>query len=96
MTKRTVPALFLDDGNIPPLIGESDVEHLVWLLEVCRQRGYRLGPTVQVGSVIAHVADLRIGAREGLDTAGPPPGSVWKEHGHDPDRDVPVEGTTGR
>lgn len=95
MAKRTTVAQMTDDGKIPALFGDTDVEQLVWLLEVCRQRGYRLGPTVQVGSVIAHVADLRIASREGLDAVSAPMKSGLEEAGFDPSLPI-VEGTTGR
>lgn len=49
-----------DDGNVipPPLVG-SDVAQLIYLLEYGRKRGFKIGPTVQVGDVIAQVTDLR-------------------------------------
>lgn len=49
-----------DDGNIiaPPEAG-STIHQLVWLLEYGRKRGFRVGPTVQIGDVIVQVRDLR-------------------------------------
>lgn len=49
-----------DDGNaIPTPPPDSAVSQIVWLLEYGRTRGFRIGPTVQVGDTIIQVADLR-------------------------------------
>lgn len=95
MPKRTTVAQMADDGKIPPLFGDTDVEQLVWLLEVCRQRGYRIGPTVQVGTVIAQVTDVRLTSMEGLGTPTIPTTDVWDEHGRDASLPI-VDGTAGR
>ena len=73
------------DGN--PLVsptGDSDVGRLVYLLEWARRRGFRIGPTVRVGTLILQVQDLR--QDEGQRIAGnePDPGP-WRTAGHDGD-----------
>lgn len=49
-----------DDGNewAPPEPG-TPIAHVIYLLEYGRKRGFRIGPTVQVGDTIVQVADLR-------------------------------------
>lgn len=37
----------------------SDAGQLVALLEWARKRGFRIGPTVKIGAVVAQVEDLR-------------------------------------
>lgn len=49
-----------DDGNVlPPPDPESPVAQIIYLLEYGRLRGFRVGPTVQVGDVTVGVRDLR-------------------------------------
>jgi hypothetical protein len=49
-----------DDGNpLPVPDSKSEVGQLIYLLEWGRLRGFRLGPTIQVGDLIVQVRDLR-------------------------------------
>jgi hypothetical protein len=64
----------------------SDVAQLVWLLEVARQRGYRIGPAVQIGSLTLQVEDLRQEEGRRNPAAGDP--GPWAEHGHTEDGDA--------
>lgn len=49
-----------EDGNeILPPEPNSPVGQLIYLLEWGRKRGFRIGPTVQIGDVILQVRDLR-------------------------------------
>ena len=49
-----------DDGNIiPPPPADHPVMAVIYLLEYGRKRGFRIGPTVQVGDTIVQVRDLR-------------------------------------
>lgn len=44
---------------LPAVSASSDVGQLIYLLEWARLRGFRLGPTLQVGGLIVQVSDLR-------------------------------------
>lgn len=70
-----------DDGNIinvpPP---DSPVAHIVFLLEYARQRGFQIGPHVQIGDVKIQVTDLRQAAG---DTPKQPETTIWQENGYD-------------
>lgn len=58
--KPTGPIDSDEDGNavpVPP--AESDLAQLIQLLEYGRKRGFRIGPTVQIGKLTVQVADLR-------------------------------------
>lgn len=58
--KPTGPIDSDEDGNavpIPP--AESDLAQLIQLLEYGRKRGFRIGPTVQIGKLTVQVQDLR-------------------------------------
>lgn len=59
----------------------SDVAQLVWLLEVARQRGYRIGPQVQIGSLTLMVEDLR--QSEGRENPSANDPGPWAAAGHD-------------
>lgn len=49
------------EGNvIPPPDASSDVARLIYLLEYCRHRRFRLGPIVQVGDVVVNVVDPQL------------------------------------
>lgn len=61
-----------DDGNIvAPPPPDSPVAQIVWLLEYGRKRGFRIGPTVQIGDTIVQVADLRQKAQTQPNTTMP-------------------------
>lgn len=61
-----------DDGNeIVPPPDDSDVAHIIYLLEYGRKRGFRIGPTVQIGDVIVQVRDLRQEAQMHRDGQAP-------------------------
>lgn len=49
-----------DDGNtlLPP-DSDSDVSHVIYLLEYCRKRGFRIGPIVRIGNIGVQIRDLR-------------------------------------
>lgn len=58
--KPTGPIDSDEDGNAVPLPpAESDLAQLIQLLEYGRKRGFRIGPTVQIGRLTVQVADLR-------------------------------------
>lgn len=59
----------------------SDVAQLVWLLEVARQRGYRIGPQVQIGTLTLMVEDLRQTEGRAKNPADDDPGP-WVSAGH--------------
>lgn len=69
-----------ENGNdLPELDPHGDMAKLVFLLEYARKRGFRVGPTVQIGELIVQVRDLR--QQEGK--ASPvDDGDIWAEHGH--------------
>lgn len=67
-----------DDGNDLVLDPKSDVGQLIYLLEYARQRKFQIGPTVQIGSVIVQVRDLRLFGEK-----GEPESDIWKENGHE-------------
>lgn len=53
-----------DDGNdIPVPDPGSDVMKLIYLLEYCRKRRFRLGENVQIGEVTVQVVDLDLAMR---------------------------------
>lgn len=50
-----------DDGNLiaPPPV-DDPIMKILYLLEYGRKRGFRIGPTVQVGDTIIQVTDTRL------------------------------------
>lgn len=49
-----------ENGNaFPPPEPGTPVAQIIYLLEYGRSRGFRIGPTVQVGDTIVQVRDLR-------------------------------------
>lgn len=77
------PPTDVDDEGSPLALPDasSDVGQLIYLLEWARVRGFRVGPTVQVGNLIVQVTDLRQteGRRDRDDTADPGP---WAAAGY--------------
>jgi hypothetical protein len=75
-----VPPEFDDEGGeLPVAPRDSDVGQLIYLLEWARIRGFRVGPTVQVGELIVQITDLR--QDEGRRSDPPDPGP-WAAAGH--------------
>ncbi len=71
-----------DNGNIiDPPDPTSDVGQIIYLLEYARLRGFRIGPTVQVGDAIVQVVDLRQ-QQENARSKEIPEADVWEAHGH--------------
>lgn len=54
------PEAIDESGNRIEYDPTSDVGQLITLLEYCRARGFQIGPTVQVNSVIVQVKDLKL------------------------------------
>lgn len=73
-----------DDGNpivTPP--PNADVVALVYLLTWARASGFRVGPTIRVGSLVLQVQDLRQARKEGRGEPLPPDSGPWKDAGYD-------------
>ena len=71
-----------DDGNlIAPPPPDHPVMAVLYLLEYGRKRGFRIGPTVQVGDTIVQVRDMRL--KEDRPAPGTPEASIWQENGFD-------------
>ena len=69
-----------EDGNAVPLPpDESDLAQLIQLLEYGRRRGFRIGPTVQIGKLTVQVADLRQDEHERTDE---PQVDAWAAAGY--------------
>ena len=88
MTRRT------RTDDTPVLPPTDDVARVIALLEWARCRGYRIGPTLQVGGVIMNVEDLRLAKVEGSGDVDPHEPDVYEAAGLAAD-DVPAEGTSG-
>lgn len=83
------------DGDRVKLPARDSVVRIIELLEWARRRGFRIGPTIQVGDVIMQVDDLRQAKQEGIGfDAGPQDGGVYAEAGLK-EEDEPVPGTAG-
>lgn len=80
-------------STLPKLSKDDDVVRAAWLLEWARDRGYRIGPNLQVGGVIMNVVDLRQMKDANIAQTEPEP-SVEEYFGIDPDA-IPAEGTSG-
>lgn len=78
MTIKNRAADHDDDGNnLTPPKADSDVGQLIYLLEWGRQRGFQIGPTIQIGTVIVQVRDQRSeGSRPVPET------DIFEEHGY--------------
>lgn len=59
-------------------------QRILWFLEQCRKRNFRIGPALKVGNVTMQVADLRQARGQGADETNADPG-IWKIAGHDDD-----------
>ena len=69
-----------EDGNdLPPLPEDSPVHAIIYMLEYGRVRGFRFGPTLQVGDIIVQVTDTRTGKQ-----SGEPEQGIFEEHGYQP------------
>lgn len=71
-----------EDGNllgVPP--AETPVGQLIYLIEWCRLRGVRLGPTVQIGELVVQVRDLRQNEQDRAAQAPDDPGP-WAAAGY--------------
>ncbi len=56
---RSKTEIIDDDGNvIAPPAPESAIAQIVWLMEYGRKRGFRIGPTIQVGDTTVQVLDM--------------------------------------
>lgn len=83
--KPTGPIDSDEDGNAVPLPPvESDLAQLIQLLEYGRKRGFRIGPTVQIGKIAVQVADLRQDEHTGRDE---PQVDAWAAAGFVPERE---------
>lgn len=71
-----------DDGADIQIDPSSDVGQLIMLLEYARARGFQVGPTVQIGSVIAQVRDLRQVDPEGRGRAAANALPIFERYGH--------------
>lgn len=70
-----------DEGNdLTPPSPDSEVGQLIYLLEYGRARGFRIGPTVQIGNVVVQVSDLR--QTEGRRQNDVRETTIWEDHGH--------------
>ena len=68
------------DGNeLPTPPDGSDVAHMIYLLEYCRRRKFKLGPLAQVGDVVIQVTDPHLENEEAKAFAET---DIWREHGH--------------
>jgi hypothetical protein len=72
-----------EDGNALPVpTPDSDLAQLIALLEYGRKRGFRIGPTVQVGKIATQIADLRQDEGGGGTENDPGP---WRAAGYEGD-----------
>lgn len=69
-----------DDGN-PLAVPDptSNVGQLIYLLEWARQRGFRVGPTIQIGDLVVQVQDIRQASASHADEPDPGP---WRQAGY--------------
>ncbi len=80
-TRKRPPAT--EEGDeLPAIDPKSDVGMLVALLEWGRDRGFQLGPTIQVGAVTVQVRDMRIDRDKPERNAEET--DIFTEHGHNP------------
>lgn len=78
--------LYDDDGDpIPQPAGDSDLAGLIQLMQYCRLKGWRLGPTIQFGRITTTIADLRQRDPRGGTRGDVPEPSIWREHGMEDD-----------
>lgn len=59
MGSKKLPFADEDGNTLPELDPMSGMAQIIVLLEYGRKRGFRIGPTVQVGDTIVQVQDLR-------------------------------------
>lgn len=77
MSTKKLPDHDEDGNDLVPPDPKSDVGQLIYLLEYGRQRGFKIGPTVQIGNVTVQVQDLRL--PELRQSAEP---DIFEQHGH--------------
>lgn len=69
-----------DDGNdLTPPPPDSPAGQIMYLLEWGRQRGFQIGPRIQIGDVTLEAWDLR----RTKQNAAPEDRGIWAAHGHD-------------
>ena len=62
------------------MAAKEEIDALLFLMEQCRTKGYRIGPEVTIGSVSVKIRDEKLSASLGL--RGPDPEmSILSEHG---------------
>ena len=75
-----------ENGNeLPPIDPTTDVGMLVQLLEWGRRRGFKIGPTIQVGTVTVQVEDIRLRENARAGEKKPDEGDIYVNAGYDPD-----------
>lgn len=78
-----------DPADSDPLAGprpDHPVHALLWLLERARERGFRIGPHVEISGIRVQVADLRQAKIEGVAMPDAPSGDgggIWAAHGYE-------------
>lgn len=86
MSRASGPVDSDEDGNtvpVPP--AASDLAQLIQLLEYGRKRGFRIGPTVQIGALTVQVADLRQDKVERIGTPDENDPGPWRAAGYEGD-----------
>lgn len=73
--------------TLPQPHPDSPVYDLMFLLEWGRDRGFRIGPHVEIDGLRVQVADLRQGKIEGVVMPDAPTGGtdIWRENGYEGD-----------
>jgi hypothetical protein len=59
MSKRRTEVIDPEGNTMPPPEPGTPMAQAIYLLEYGRLRGFRIGPTIQIGDVILQVSDLR-------------------------------------
>lgn len=74
-----------------PAAPDDDVTRFIRLMTWARDKGFRIGPFVECGTIKAQIADIRQ-SKGDLHTPIEPEATVMEEYGA---KDQPVEGTMG-